>query len=199
MFALGIFFNDEENTNKTIITSIFISYISAHPDIFWWIPSRISAAATTAKLPTWCFLAGWETGKEKKRNILIVYWLCQNLGQLLIKVTKNALEKWVGNYLCSQTYGLYILSPSFQNYETPEYESDCNFKSSSDLCVNDINQLQLVPFVSKTLILWRVGWQGALTNGRGQEGSYTYNFGSSAELLFGLSSQNKYQQFLQRI
>lgn len=34
MFELGIFFYDEENTNKTIITSIFISYISACLDIF---------------------------------------------------------------------------------------------------------------------------------------------------------------------
>lgn len=29
-----VFFYDESNTNKTIIISIFISYISACPDIF---------------------------------------------------------------------------------------------------------------------------------------------------------------------
>lgn len=90
---------------------------------------------------------------------------------------------------------MYILSPSFQKYETPESESHCNFKASSSQCVNGINQLQVVPFVSNTLILWRVGWQVALTNGSGQEGSYTYNFLSSAELLFSLSLQNKYEQF----
>lgn len=50
MLSLFSFFlYDDESTDKTIITSVFISYSSACPDIFWWIPPRISAAATAKK------------------------------------------------------------------------------------------------------------------------------------------------------
>ena len=88
-------------------------------------------------------------------------------------------------------------------HEASENESHCIFKASSALCVNGMDQLQLVPFVLNTLlngtVLWRVGWQVASTNGSGQEGSYAYNFLSSAESLFGLSPQSKYEQFLQKM